>query len=164
MVDLTRLHKNTIELDGVYLVRYNNIRQALRERGRGGQAALSRHLGHAAPSMTSSMLSDRPSRRITEDTARAAEEFFDFEKGTLDVPLPPLRRDIVVARATPAGAVQPEVVAQWLTDVRAMVEAEGIEMSFEKFTQLFKMALSDAVEHEGVLRPAHIRQLISLLK
>jgi hypothetical protein len=142
-------------------IRRANIRQLIAERG--GLTSLSNSMGYKNPSFLSQMTGPRPSREITEKTARRIEEKLSLAPGTLD------RQKSAYApiQATPAASPEHEAAVAMVADVIRFVGKvcadEGLNLGPAKFAEIVAIAFGDAAER-GEPRREHVTQLVRLLK
>jgi hypothetical protein len=149
-------------------IRRANIRLLVEQRG--GLTKLSRMLGYKNPSFLSQMLSDKPTREVTERTARSIEEALGLATDQLDqMPEDPIDRTIaalpakVLAEPPPAQSADGATLAEnAIRAVGAACEAENVQMTTSRFAELVALVYSDSLER-GV-RPERVTQLVRLLR
>lgn len=142
-------------------IRRANIRQLIAERG--GLTSLSNSMGYKNPSFLSQMTGPRPSREITEKTARRIEEKLSLAPGTLDRP----RAAYAPIQATPVASPEHEAAVAMVADVIRFVgkvcDEEGLNLGPAKFAEIVAIAFGDAAER-GEPRRDRVTQLVRLLK
>lgn len=120
----------------------------------GGTSAVAKRLGYRNPSFLSQIVGPKPTRDVTEKTARSLETEFNLAPGSLDH-----------ADETPqAAGLTTDLVADVIRMVGTTLEAEGVQPGPEKFGAIVALALADTMEHEGKPRESHVRTLARLLK
>jgi hypothetical protein len=137
-------------------IRRGNLR-ILKDRHSGLKLAQS--LGLAQSSFISQMAGPRPTREVTEKTARTLEKELGLEPGAMDRPLGRTLEE------KPVSAEQN--IAMVSTVIRAVgniCTAESVDLPTNKLTDIIALAIVDAMEHGGNLREEHIRQVVRLLK
>lgn len=156
--------------------RVENLRRVIE--GMGGVTKAARTLGYVNPSFISQMIGPKPSRVITEKTARKFEREIGLPVGHLDLEVMP---DFVAQPSQmtadnyslPADGAQSDEMTK--TELLALVdkvieivgkacEDEGVQVGPSKFSTLLSMGLDDAVEHSGTPRQDKIRSLVRLVK
>ena len=136
-----------------------NVRALVKANG--GTTAVSKRLGYRNASFLSQQLGPKPTREVTEKTARALEEEFKLAPGSLD-----LAADAPPAVETSAGgAISTALVADVIRLVGTALEAEGVQaVGPAKFSELVALAFADTMDHQGQPREQHVRTLARLLK
>lgn len=135
--------------------RRENIRQLVKTNG--GTSAVAKRLGYRNPSFLSQLIGPKPTREVTEKTARGIEQAFELPEGTLDRP------------GDAPQALQPTISTELVADIIRLVgttlAAEGVSsVGPEKFSTLVALAFVDAMDHQGQARPDHVRTIARLLK
>ena len=142
-------------------IRRANIRQLIQERG--GLTSLSNALGYKNPSFLSQMTGPRPSRDVTEKTARRIEQVLGLGAGSLD------RQKSAYApiQAQPDPSPEHEAAVAMVADVIRVVGLacadEGLQLGPAKFAEIVALAFGDAAER-GQPRADRVKQLVRLLK
>ena len=139
--------------------RRENLRRIVKERGTGKVAA---DLGYNSANFLSQMTGPKPSRDITEKTARKFEKLLDLQPGALDVPVAGLNQSPVTAPA--AANVDPSVVADVIRMVGTILAEENVSVGPSKMADVIALAYMDMAEHAGKPRAEHIRNVVRLLK
>ena len=103
---------------------------------------VSKTLGYSNPSFISQMIGPKPTREITEKSARKFEERLGLQPGELDG-----------AKVDPTT----QLVANTIRLVGRACAAEGVSPSPDKFADLVVLALEQGTE-------AHVRLMARLLK
>ena len=133
-------------------VRRDNLRRIVDLKGGGTKVAAL--LGYRSPSFLSQQIGPKPTREITEKSAREYETKLDLPAGTLD------REEPVEAPSAPANVALVSDVIRMLGTVLA---DENVTLPPQRFADVAVLAFEDAAER-GKPREGHIRSLVRLLK
>ncbi len=132
--------------------RRNNGRRLIQQHG---ASKISDLLGHASPSTLSQIFGPNPTRQPTEKFVRRMEQVLNLEPGSMD-------------KSTETKPAQPVVSADTVAAVIRLVgelaESEDVLLSPRRFADVAALAYTDSVEHGGIPREAHIRQVVRLFK
>lgn len=140
-------------------IRRDNLRAFVKANG--GSTAVSTRLGYRNASFLSQQIGPRPTREVTEKTARAVEAAYNLPAGVMDQP----EMGTGQAVAAPGAAITTAMVSDVIRLVGSVLQAEGVEpVGPEKFANLVALALADAVEHAGQMRAGHIQAIARLMK
>lgn len=138
-------------------VRKANLQQLAKQMG---SAELSRKLGYRHPSYLTQMIGPSANRPLSEKNARKYEQqlgltngWFDQQHADIPEPAP--------ARQEPAST---DLVATVIRLVGTVLQDENINVPPARFADLVALAYTDAADHAGQPREAHIKQLVRLLK
>lgn len=124
-------------------IRRKNLRKLMDEHG---ATVLAKRLGYRSPTFLSQLAGPNPTRQVTEKTARRFEADLGLPTGYLD--------------GRPATVDLADIIRL----VGRLAEGEGVELPVNRFADVAALAVTDATEHGGVAREAHIRQVLRLLK
>lgn len=124
---------------------------------RGGVSKVAKTLGYTNPSFLSQMIGPNPTREITEKSARKFEERLGLANGPLDGAATP-------AQPLATGNATADLVAAVIRMVGSACNAEGVQPSVDKFSDVVALAYLDAMTRDGKPSEAHARQLARLLK
>lgn len=138
----------------------NPLDEARRESGRRlitqhGASKIADLLGHASPSTLSQIFGPNPTRQPTEKFVRRMEQVLGLEPGDMDKS---------VNAKPPAPVVSADTVAAVIRLVGELAESEDVLLSPRRFADVAALAYTDSVEHGGIPREAHIRQVVRLFK
>lgn len=139
--------------------RKNPLVEIRRENGRraidkhGGVAKIARLMGHSSPSTLSQVFGPNPSRAPTENLARKLEKALDMPMLSLDQ-----------HSGQSAASSTTEVVAGVIRLVGEIMASESVNLPVQRFSDVVALAIADTMEHEGVPRESHIRQVVRLFK
>lgn len=166
--------------------RRKNLRAIIEKQG--GVSKLARAMGYSNPSFLSQMAGPKPTREITEKSARKLETAMGLPTGALDhdetvyptgelqtqaapgaAPASPRPAAVIPATAPRANGVQPAVadsaalVAEVIRLVGGACEAERVTPSMSKFADVVALVYQDAM---GGAKPTEdkARMLARLLK
>lgn len=158
--------KAPLVLSKIATIRRDNLRTLCDIHG--GGAALARKLGYKTASFMSQMAGPRPTREVTEKSARAIEEALELARGTMDIEgWDPTAGAAPVAPAAPVGAITPSNTAV-ITDVIRLIgqvsESENVTVPPLKLPDMVAMTFADAMDRDGVPRASFVKQLVHLLK
>lgn len=138
-------------------LRRENLRALIEEHG--GVSRLAEKLGYASPSFLVQQAGPNPTREVTEKSVRKFEKALGLPEGYLDRPPEP------ETPAPPASSLNPEAIGDVIRLVGSLMQRESIPVpSAQRFTDVIALAVVDAMEHGGVPRENHIRQVVRLLK
>lgn len=137
-------------------LRRENLRALIEKHG--GVSRLAEKLGYASPSFLVQQAGPNPTREVTEKSVRKFERALGLPEGYLD--RPPEAQE-----QAPTGPASPEVIGDVIRLVGALMQNESIPVpSAQRFTDVIALAVMDTLEHGGVPREGHIRQVVRLLK
>lgn len=139
-------------------IRRENAREVIDRHG--GVSKVAKAMGYANASFLVQQAGPRPSRNVTETTARKIEEALGLPAGQLDI------------EKSATGATGPAMDALSISNLADVIRLVGKTMKDEglphaepqKFADVVAIAVTDALEHGGQARPEHIRMLVALLK
>jgi hypothetical protein len=132
--------------------RRDNGRRLIQQHGASKIADL---LGHASASTLSQIFGPNPTRQPTEKFVRRMEQVLDLEAGSMD------KSDVV---KQPVPAIGADTVAAVIRLVGQLAESEEVLLSPRRFADVAALAYTDSLEHGGIPREAHIRQVVRLFK
>lgn len=153
-------------------LRRKNLRALIAKHG--GVSKLARDMGYSNPSFLSQMAGPKPTREITEKSARKLEQAIGLVSGALDrdlsAPAPglaPTAQQLKAPRASASAGVQLDGPAAMVADVIRLVgdacDAEHVAPSMSKFADVVAIVYQDAM---GGAQPTEdrVRMLARLLK
>jgi hypothetical protein len=135
--------------------RRDNLRALIEQHG--GVSKLAKAMGYANPSFLSQMAGPKPSRQITEKSARKLEVALGLHPGALD-------GTGKVPEVKPTGNETACLVAEVIRLVGSACESENVTPSASKFADVVTLAYLDSIDHGGRPREDRVRQLARLLK
>lgn len=130
----------------VYEQRRENLRTLSRQWG--GPTSLSKKLGHANGSYLAQLIGPRPTREISEKTAREIEQRLGLPLGWMDAE---------------HARLDDEALADVVRAVAAELRDAGLRPSPEKYATLAALAY-DHLRLTGRVDDQHIRKLIALMR
>lgn len=136
-------------------IRRERLRQLIE---RQGATKLSTTLGYKQPTFLSQMTGPNPTRDITEKSARKFEQKLGLKEGYLDTPL-----DQDVDKKT-SETSDTNLVTDVIRLVGTICSDVDVALPPVKFADVVALAYIDTIEHDGVPRPDHIKQIVRLLK
>lgn len=139
-------------------VRRDNLRALVAKRGGGTKVAA--QLGYRSASFLSQQIGPKPSREITEKSAREYEQKLGLQEGELDRDDGPTKP----VEATVAAATSTDVLVDVIRALGGVLETEKVNLSPGRFADVAALAVEDAVTHGGKPREGHIRNLVRLVK
>lgn len=135
-------------------VRRDNLRAVVARMGGGTKVAAT--LGYRSASFLSQMVGPKPSREITEKSAREFEAKLGLPEGDLD-------RE-TAAPASEAEVIDTSVLVDVIRMLGGVLEAEHVTLAPGRFADVAALAVEDAVTHGGKPRESHIKSLVRLVK
>jgi hypothetical protein len=135
-------------------VRRDNLRALVAREG--GGAKVASRLGYRSASFLSQQIGPKPSREITEKTAREYEAKLGLPEGALDRQEGPPQPG--------AQAIDTSVLVDVIRLLGGVLEAEKVNLPAGRFADVAALAVEDAVTHGGKPRESHIKSLVRLVK
>jgi hypothetical protein len=132
-------------------IRLENARNLIERVG--GVGKMAGAMGYANPSFLVQVFGPSPTRNVTEKMVRKMEVAAGLSDGALD-------KDDSQASAP----FDMEFVLTIIRFVGEVAASEGVQVEPDRFASLVQLAISDAREHSGRPREAHLRQVLQLLK
>lgn len=139
-------------------LRRENLRRVIDQRG--GATKVSQQLGYRSASFLSQLVGPKPTREVTEKSARRFESDLGLEQGSLDRPADAPQ----AAPATQGAPFNVSMVAETLRMLGAVLAAENANLPPQKFADVAALAVEDAGSHGGQPREGHIKALVRLVK
>lgn len=134
-------------------VRRQQLRRLVNEHE--GMNNLAKKLGLAKGAYISQLLTNPPTRDISEKTARKWEKMLHLKEGWLD--------GAAAIAPSNGAALNSELLAQVITEVNEALKAAKVTMSTAQAAELVAMQYADALPG-GRVDPARIQRLVGLLK
>jgi hypothetical protein len=135
-------------------VRRANLRRLIADWN--GPAALAERLGYANSSFIVTMAGPKPTRSVTEKTARAFERKLELPSGYLD------QRTFAIPAASPAAALDTTAVLRCARAVGDACTSEGIQLEEGKFNDAVAFLYGMASRGVAIDEPS-VKQFVKLL-